>query len=448
MDRLAAEQPENLTVQDQNQLLAYRSNANFLATRIRAATTSSAQKRHANPSGREAARVEASLAPLKATLANQDPAIQKSIFTRDIDAGELRGLTFSKRFMPVNERQLDRIGRIRNRADFNRGGGAGVYTRAISGRRLTVAATQSAQNASGKQPAKPYDPASDETLAPLAVGSIGQSGITLALDAPGAVSDVEHPLELFHNQRDSSGRVFGGRSERKLGRMNPKYYKASTDAPEPFSVKRATAAAVKGQSQLSEIFTNPTADTDHNEQIWTTPPSLSRVKAVVIQKQLDRPPKLEKKTGEELSSEVAKRQRQTAKLDEQEADILARFKKGEIDHPQMVRERAKVMSARRKMGTKPEPYKVVDRSARLPKELRVPSFWADGRVPKGYEGLRQLQGTGGKSLDQLVVHVPPTMKRATLPDVAEANLLPARRAQLYPPPRTPDPRRNRSSTVV
>lgn len=69
--------------------------------------------------------------------------------------------------------------------------------------------------------------------------------------------------------------------------MNPMYHKASTNAPEPFSVKRATAAAVEGQNRLSEIFTNPTADTDHNEQIWTTPPSLSRVKAVVIQKQLD-----------------------------------------------------------------------------------------------------------------------------------------------------------------
>lgn len=62
--------------------------------------------------------------------------------------------------------------------------------------------------------------------------------------------------------------------------------------------------------------------------------------------------------------------------------------------------------------------------------------------------LRQLQAAGGKSLDQRVVHVPPTMKRATLPDLAEANLSPGRKAQLYPPPRTPDPRRDRSSTVI
>jgi len=33
------------------------------------------------------------------------------------------------------------------------------------------------------------------------------------------------PLELFHNQHDSSGRIFGRRSEQKLGRMNPMYYK-------------------------------------------------------------------------------------------------------------------------------------------------------------------------------------------------------------------------------
>jgi len=210
--------------------------------------------------------------------------------------------------------------------------------------------------------------------------------------------------------------------------------------------------AVSGQRELQNIVENPSADTDHNEQIWMRPPSLRHVKTVFIQKQLDRPPRLEKKTRDELTRERDRRQRRLQTLTSQEREIVNQHRRGEITHPEMVRQRARIMSRRRKLTEPIQKHRVIDQSARLPKELRLPSYWRNGRPPKGYERLEGLRGAGGKSFSELVLHVPPGFKRAMLPKAAKKNLQRAIRAgrrpnrppQLYPPPRFPDPRKRRN----
>jgi len=233
MNELHARQQrgEELSEQDRNQLIAYRSNANYLSNRVKKAIKRSQYKRRRNPHGWTAQRINRDLEHIRSLTS---PENQGSLFTRDIDAGELTGLTYSRRLMSVNERQLDRIGRIRNMKDLNRGGGAGSYTRVISAKRVEA-------QRRARRNLRNYDPSKDPDLAPLGIGSIGNSGITLALDAAGVAGDVRNPLELFHNNQDSAGRIFGrklpsgrrvGRgSERILGRMNPAYYRRTNQSP-------------------------------------------------------------------------------------------------------------------------------------------------------------------------------------------------------------------------
>ncbi|HEU4884324.1 MAG TPA: hypothetical protein VFT45_18860 [Longimicrobium sp.] len=436
---------EPMADRDRNQLIAHESNANFLSTNVNAAMAGSQARRAANPRGQESARLDRALEPMRALT---QPGNAGALFTRDIDSGELVGLTHSRRMLSVNERQLDGIGRLRKMGDLNRGGGAGSYTRVISGARVDAAREASADPAG-------YDPQRDPNLAQLGVGSIGNAGITLALDAAGAAADVRHPLELFHNNQDSAGRLFGrelangrrvGRgSERILGRMNPSYYKRTAASPpvRPFNENRAVAAAVAGQAQLRDIVEHPSAATDHNEQIWMKPPSLAHVKTVFIQKQLDRPPRLDDKTPEELARDRQKRARAVQAVQTRKEGVRQQFRQGQIAHPEMVRHLAPLMSRERELA-KPLPrQKVVDQSARLPRELRLPAYWQGGRAPRGYEALENLRGAGGKSFAELVLHVPPSLKRAMLPQVADENLRrairdgarPARPPQLYPPAR-------------
>jgi hypothetical protein len=429
MDALHAQPDELKTHQDASQVLAFRSNANLLATNINRVTARSAEVRAAKPGGREAQRVAGALAPLRNVMLDPDPNIRNSVVTRDVTHTELfEGLTESRRLVSSNERMGERKGPMRNVQDSNRGGAAGSYTRTVSGRRLPVARAAHASPAA-------YDPRKDATLAPLGVGSIGNAGITLTFDAARAIGDVQHPLELFHNQRDSAGRVFGRHSERKLGAMNERYHKADPDAVrQPFSARRAIKAATKGQRELAHTIRHPSEETDHNEQIWTTPPSLHHVNAVVVQKQLDRPPRLERKTTEALERETATRTAKHAALEQQKAELLRRHRANEITHPELVSKRAKLMTAQRKLEGPPERHNVIDQSARLPKELRVASFWADGKTPPGYAGLAGLAGVGGRSFRNLMVHAPPSVKRAELPGIAQANLQPGRKTQLYPHP--------------
>ncbi|WP_141213264.1 hypothetical protein [Janthinobacterium sp. PC23-8] len=436
---------EPLMEQDRNQLAAFRSNANFLRQKVSGAILQSEQERGRLPFGRQAIRVNHALMPVKSLMR---PENNGTIFTRDIDKGELTGLTHSKRPMSVIERQLDRIGRVRKMADFNRGGGAGTYTRAISGKRVDAE-----RQAKGNPPG--YDPRRDPDLAPLGVGSIGNAGITLAFDAARVVQDMRHPLELFHNNQDSAGRIFGrelptgrkvGRgSERLLGGMNPDYYRRTPSSPAPraFSVERATQEAVRGHRKLQDLVEHPSGNTDHNEQVWIKAPDLRHVKTIFIQKQLDRPPRLERKTPEELEKEHLRRQRGLAAVTAKNQEVLGQYRRGDITHPEMVRERARSMSKERMLRAPVMRDKVVDQSARLPRELRLPSYWSGGKPPQGYEGLEQIRGAGGKSFSELVLHVPPDFKRAMLPQAAEANLAramsvgsrPDHPPQLYPPPR-------------
>jgi len=328
-------------------------------------TTRSRTERDANPHGREARRVARQLAPLK-TLAEDDK--RGSVFTRDIDQGELTGLTYSKGLMSVNDRQLDRIGRVRKKADFNRGGGAGSYTRLVSNKRLDVAREAS-------DDPDHYDPSADDSLAPLGVGSIGNAGITLAFDAGKVVDDVEHPLDVFHNDMDSAGRVFGRprangrhtgkRSERTLGKMNPSYHgRDEGDPVEDFHPGRAIRGARNGHQRLATIAEEPSGDTDHNEQVWMKPPSLDHVKGVFIQQQLDRPPALERKSAEELDRDHRRREKAEGRLATAKDDLKAR--RAGMDPREHVREKAKLMTRERKLQEPVPRSRLVDRSARLP----------------------------------------------------------------------------------
>ncbi|MDQ3742282.1 MAG: hypothetical protein M3389_15220, partial [Actinomycetota bacterium] len=134
MTSLLARPTQELSEQERNQLFAHRSNANFLAQNVARTLAASEAARAADPAGEEAQRNRAALAPLKEAITA--PENRDSVLTRDIMSGELKGLTMSRRLMSVNERQGDAIGPIRNRKDFYRGGGAGVYTRFVSAQRI------------------------------------------------------------------------------------------------------------------------------------------------------------------------------------------------------------------------------------------------------------------------------------------------------------------------
>lgn len=410
---------EKLPERELNQLNAWRSNANYLSKAIAQEMQLSREIREGAPHGKEARHVQKLSAPLESIL---DHSVGKSVFTRDVDFREMQGLLKSERFLSVNERQLNGIGRIRKMADFNRGGAMGTYTRVVSDKRIDQAKTAAAY----------------QQLPPLGIGSIGNSGITITLDGKTALSNISHPLELWHNDRDSAGRILGrvaqapseregakvGRSgERYLGQRNPLYYKRD-DLERLYPLKalnpdRLARIASESHTHLKDILETPGAHTDHNEQVWLTPPSLAAVKAIFIQKQLDRPPALIAKTPDELIRENERHQSKIQQLKERIVLLEQQYRAGSLTHPEMVAGKAPLMSQSRKLEETPYPYKIVDQSARLPKEVRVPSFWKDGNVPAGYEGLRDRLGMEGVALADLITHVSPNTKRADLPAMAD-----------------------------
>lgn len=423
---------EKLSELETNQLNAWRSNANYLFNQITKATQTSRQLREIAPYGHEAKRVRKLGKPIHAIV---DHSAGKSVFTRDVDFRELQGLLKSKRLLSANERQLNGFGRIRKFADFNRGGAMGTYTRVVSENRIR----QAEHTFLALHPeVKHYSSQHDATLAPLGVGSVGNAGITIVIDAKAALREISHPLELWHNDRDSAGRILGrivsaageregakvGRgSERFIGHRNPLYYKREDVdrhySLKPLNIDKPAKIASRSHQQLQAIMESPRVETDHNEQVWLTPPSLAKVKAVFIQKQLDRPPRLLKKTSEEIRTEKEKNRRKMASIREKISQLTQRRKQGILSPTELILRNAPLLSQLRKCTEPLCSHHIVDQRARLPKEVRVPSFWKDGNIPEGYRGLTLLKGVDGTPLSELITHVSPGTKRADLPRLAD-----------------------------
>jgi hypothetical protein len=252
-----------LTKRQQDQRNTSRSNAQYLKSRIDALPATTATAALARWRGRYAQL-------LAALMAEADP---KSVFTRDVDQGELVGQSKSGSTASVVDRVPLGQGRIRTYGDLNRGGGAGSYVRFLSNTR-------------------PAGDAADS--APLAVGKIGYSGITIIYDAAAVVQENAAPAHLLHNDQDSAGRVFGtsapdadalarqsALSQRILGAANPNYYKPvpAADLSDAFILDHAAECL---QSLLRHVTLGQTVQQEHNEQILISGASVASVKAILI----------------------------------------------------------------------------------------------------------------------------------------------------------------------
>lgn len=252
-----------LTKRQQDQRNTSRSNAQYLKSRIDGLATTTATA----PLARWQLQYGQLLAAL---MAEADP---KSVFTRDVDQGELVGQSRSGSTASVVDRVPLGQGRIRTYGDLNRGGGAGSYVRFLSNTR-------------------PADDAADS--APLAVGKIGYSGITIIYDATALVRENAAPAHLLHNDQDSAGRVFGtsapdadalarqsALSQRTLGAANPNYYKPvpPADLSDAFILDHAADSL---RLLLQQVTLGQTAQQEYNEQILISGVSVASVKAILI----------------------------------------------------------------------------------------------------------------------------------------------------------------------
>lgn len=304
-----------LTPRQRGQLLAARSNAAFLERRLRYLEQ---EHRSGNLRAREPValqRWQTSMnALIESLLAEAPPG---SVFTRDIDQAELVGQSRFGATMSATYRIPRGIGRIRNAADFNRGGAVGTYVRFLSSRSRNRAAGAASQSA------------------PLAIGSIGNSGITLVYDALSVVLHNAAPAHFFHNGQDSAGRIFGTAaidpqalrrqsriSERVLGRANPTYWRAGPPGVPtvPLGDDYILDTARTGLILLTlQVREGQTDREEYNEQVLLDGVPLTAIKAIFIHRPAvtpGRPPERQQVPEERV-------QRLRARLDTQRANASA-----------------------------------------------------------------------------------------------------------------------------
>lgn len=367
-----------------------------------------------------------------------------SVFTRDIDSGELSGQPVSGGTMSVVDRMQRGLGRIRNYKDLNRGGGAGSYVRFVAER---------------KRPAE-----GGEASNALNVGSLASAGVTVLYDAKSVVRDNSAPAGLVFNKQDSAGRIFetdaptpdelrrkGRMSEEILKRENPDNqipYSKKIQVP-AFSDEYIMENAIQGLAELTrQAGQGQSAKEEYNETILFAGAKISRIKAVLLhmpidptgglpvkkvfsQKQKQRQQRKSDRASQLISDEQLAIQLQIRTIDAEVKKIRQNTNKNNQDDNvqkiiELEREKSRLIEQRNELARKrvPEVKDFVFMPARKVStdvSIRSPYLFEKGMLPPVLQKWYDEKGYGGVPVKYLFEHVSPgNVKREALPVLADS----------------------------
>lgn len=390
----------------------------------------------------------------QAALAEFEANVCGSVFTRDIDGGELAGQPVSGGTMSVVERMKRGLGRIRNYKDLNRGGGAGSYVRFV---------------AWNKRPVEGEGPSN-----PLNVGSLASAGITVLYDAASVVKDNSAPAHLAFNKQDSAGRIFetdipvldvqiqdqrrqrqirrevgrkSGLSAEILKRGNPDNqvpFTVRDDVPE-LTEEYIMGNAIRGLAEMTrQASQGQSAREEYNETILFSGAKISNIKAVLIHRPLapDGGVPVKKEFTKEQKQRQQRRREWILRMREDER-LAVRMQIGEIDREvKRLREHREPGSTERIIGLEGEKTALLRhdeevRRKKIPEvrdfvfqpgrkvstdlSVRSPFLFEKGQLPPLLGKWYDEKGYGGVPMKYLFYHVNPgSVKREDLPRLADA----------------------------
>lgn len=359
-----------------------------------------------------------------------------SVFTRDIDEGELKGQPVSGGTMSVVERMARGFGRIRNYKDLNRGGGAGTYVRFIAERKQPSAQASNSLNA----------------------GSIASLGITVLYDAVSIVRDNIHPAHIAFNKQDSAGRIFGTmadspenlrvkrrESEQVLSKANPnpmrpvrsKAQQAVPDLTPDYIMHNA----LQGLTEMTRQARGQMPEEEYNEAILFSGAKLGSIKAVLIHKpsvSKGRPPEnivfSDAQRMRQLRRATRKRQQKDEKLrsiiediDSIDREVQSILGKREIERLKQLEAEKSILIEEHNCCTLERIPQV--RNSRFVNRKEVSTStavrskltWEDHNVPDNLKKWLDQNGYGGVPMKYLFTHVnPANVRREQLPELAQA----------------------------
>lgn len=356
-----------------------------------------------------------------------------SVFTRDIDEGELRGQPVSGGTMSVAERMKMGFGRIRNYKDLNRGGGGGSYVRFVAEKKA----------------------AGDGESNKLNVGSIASGGVTILYDGVSVVRDNSSPAHIAFNKQDSAGRIFetsadtpqelrqkGRLSQEILARKNPDYtfpFVQRNDVPE-LTVAYIMENAMRGVKELTrQAKEGQKPKEEYNEAVLFSGAKINSIKAILIHTPVaatGRPPtevafKQDQIARQERRAEQQKTQKlqEIHDINEEIMEIDAAVQRirgtGQIDEVVRLEGVKTILLERKKQALRKKIPKVIE-SRFVPKPqvstertIRSGVTWEGYQVPKALEKWLDCEGYGGVPMKYLFYRInPEKVRRERLPQLA------------------------------
>lgn len=420
-----------ITDKQRDQLDVDKSNAQYLANRLEAL-----KSKQNDPS------LQVPLREWVTCMEQIHSAAQNSVFTRDIDEGELKGQGVGGSTLDVVTRTKQGIGRIRTWKDLNRGGGAGSYVRFLSDKPRK---RESGEESGSK---------------PLNFGSLASLGVTLIYDVKAVVGANSAPAGMAFNKQDSAGRIFGtnadtedklrqqsGESQRLLGESNPRYYKrAAVDIPEhELSDEAILQNAISGMHEMvRQASEGQTDKEEYNEAVLFTGASVEHVKAILIH----RPPIGKGRPPEKVDIPPERQERFQAKQtrfmqgvqdDKSDVEVMLHSIRAEIaklrgtsrSNPhalnrilalselesELIQEQNKLLLIKPKETLT---YKYYNRrEVTTSRNIRNEGNWEDGSLPDELSQWRGKTGFGAVPIEYLFMHVDPAkFNREELPALA------------------------------
>lgn len=377
-----------------------------------------------------------------------------SVFTRDINQGELIGQPKSGGTMPTTERIKRGYGSIRTYKDLNRGGGGGSYVRFVAEKKKD-------------EPGKESNP--------LNTGSIAiKSGVTIIYDAVSIADDNRAPADMAFNRQDSAGRIFGTaastqaelRRNSRLSRdilamANPHYpfpVAPRSEIP-PLAPEYVMENAVTGLREMTrQASEGQTPSEEYNEAILFSGAKLSSIKAILIhtpiaptghgpvrmefsERQITRQQNKRQQMKDEIESEISRLNTRCREIDSSVREIRSRRDvPGEAEQIRTERRRRNTEEIRElegeKSGILPKRDEQKRKLGSLPKVLshvfvsrpevstdtsvRSDFLFEKAQLPESLRSWYDQIGYGGVPIRYLFYHInPSSIRRRDLPILAD-----------------------------
>lgn len=355
-----------------------------------------------------------------------------SIFSRDIDAGELKAQPKSGGTMPTTLRMMHGYGRIRSYKDLNRGGGAGSYVRFISEKK--------AQDGSESKP--------------LNFGGLAGLGVTILYDSISVLEDNKDPAHIAFNKQDSAGRIFGTDAEdTEILKAMSRFSQTILNEANPNSKRKALLPgeasftddyilqnAIMGINEMTKQAGGQNPTQEYNEAILFSGAKLSSIKAILIHSGITgRPPKEEKL----ISKQIVHKENKVSKLDQQyifhidhveeeikQINFEIRRLRGKSQTGRIIdleKRKSELLAEKKELRFRQErnlkevqhkkfvPHRQVTTSG----TLRNRSAWGTRQLPDELKSWEKEKGYRGVPISYLFTHVnPKKISRDQLPNIA------------------------------